>query len=303
MLGIIISIIATAIISVLIANWQMKKNKIVHFTINSYDIGKGLSDEFPEFKLQFDGETLSKNVSVLKGGFMNTGRNDIEKPEFTLNLPKGCVVKTIKVTPLTNNLKVKATINQEKTNSIQFVIEGIFISDEYFEYTAIVEVPKEIGNLVDKLTFQHRIKNTEKINNAYVGQYQRVAKRKKHVNIVTFCYTLLFIPLILLLCLYPKMQFKVVQKDTNKEVEIHVNSQSKLIVCKPNTILFPLGKSITPEEFENNYRVDTITAFKLSSDSISIVVMFGLSILLFVTLLLIEHMKGNGHIIKVLNKK
>ena len=50
MITAIISIIAGAIISYFIAKWQMKKNKIVHFSINSYDIGKGLSDEFPEFK-------------------------------------------------------------------------------------------------------------------------------------------------------------------------------------------------------------------------------------------------------------
>lgn len=295
----ILSIIAGGIITYLIARWQMMKNKIVHFSINSYDIGKGLSDEFPEFNLQFDGETLSKNVSVLKGGFMNTGKNDIDKPVFTLDLPKECVVKTIKVAPSTDKLDVKATINQETTNSIQFVVDGIFISDEYFEYTAIVEVPKEIGNLVDELSFQHRIKNTEKIKSTYIGHYQRNAKRRKIVNRVTLVYIILFIPLILLLCMYPKIQFKVFQNDTNKEVEIHVNSQSNLIVCEPNTILFPFGKSITPEEFENNYRVDTITTFKLSSDSIYIIVMFVLSLLIFILL----HLSGNGHVIKVLNKK
>lgn len=86
----IISIILSAIIAFFIAKWQMKKNKIVHFSINSYDIGKGLSNEFPEFQLHYDGENLSNNVMVLKGGFMNVGRNDIDalkgdadiKPKF-----------------------------------------------------------------------------------------------------------------------------------------------------------------------------------------------------------------------------
>ena len=65
------------IASYIFAKWQMTKNKIVHFSINSYDIGKGLSDEFPDFKLLFGEDVLVDNVMVLKGGFMNTGKNDI----------------------------------------------------------------------------------------------------------------------------------------------------------------------------------------------------------------------------------
>ena len=76
MVGIIISVISTAIISIAIANWQMKKNKVVHFYVNSYDIGKGLSNEFPDFQLHYGGKQLVDNVKVLKGGFMNIGRND-----------------------------------------------------------------------------------------------------------------------------------------------------------------------------------------------------------------------------------
>ena len=46
----ILSIIVSSIIAFFIAKWQMKKNKIVHFSVNSYDIGKGLSNEFPDFQ-------------------------------------------------------------------------------------------------------------------------------------------------------------------------------------------------------------------------------------------------------------
>ena len=74
----ILSIIVSSIITFFIAKWQMKKNKIVHFSVNSYDIGKGLSNEFPDFQLHYGGEDLTDNVMVLKGGFMNTGRNDID---------------------------------------------------------------------------------------------------------------------------------------------------------------------------------------------------------------------------------
>ena len=57
---------------------QTKNREITHFSINSYDIGKGLSDVFPEFQLQFNGENLVEDVKVLKGGFINTGNKGLD---------------------------------------------------------------------------------------------------------------------------------------------------------------------------------------------------------------------------------
>ena len=170
MLLTIILFVVGLIASYFIAKWQMKKNKIVHFTIKSYDIGKGLRDEFPEFELHFSGETLSKDVKVIKGGFINIGKNDIEGAEFNLVLPDGCIIKTIKIAPTDDNLIVNASVAPDKKHIIRFTINGIFISDEHFEYTAIVEVPEEIDDIADKMLFQHRIKNTEKIKKIYIGE-------------------------------------------------------------------------------------------------------------------------------------
>ena len=103
MLTTIIFFVLGLIASYYIARWQMKKNRIVHFSINSYDIGKGLINEFPEFQLHYDGKVLANNVMVLKGGFMNTGRNDIDAlkgdSDLKLILPEECAVKTVKVLP------------------------------------------------------------------------------------------------------------------------------------------------------------------------------------------------------------
>ena len=65
MLGIVISVVAGAIIAFLIAKWQMRRNKIIHYTLNSYDIGKGLSDEFPEFELHYNNRKIEGNLRVL----------------------------------------------------------------------------------------------------------------------------------------------------------------------------------------------------------------------------------------------
>ena len=126
MLLTIILFIIGLIASYYIAKWQMKKNKIVHFSINSYDIGKGLSDEFPDFKLHFGNEVLADNVMVLKGGFMNVGRNDITglkgENDIKLILPDECKVKAFTKSPSTEDLKVSVNKDNEKDNILNFGI-------------------------------------------------------------------------------------------------------------------------------------------------------------------------------------
>lgn len=163
----IISIIVSSIIALLIAKWQMSRKKIVHFFINSYDIGKGLSLEFPEFRLTFNGEVLSNNVCVIKGGLMNVGVKDIDglkgNSDITMNLPQGCTVKSIKVLPSNEKLYIQTEFCD---NTIDFGINELFVTDEYLEYSAIVE---NIDNPYD-IKFSHRIKDTKKeIENIIIG--------------------------------------------------------------------------------------------------------------------------------------
>ena len=48
-----IGIIATVVVTWYFTKKQMSKNEITHFSINSYDVGKRLHDEFPAFQLQY----------------------------------------------------------------------------------------------------------------------------------------------------------------------------------------------------------------------------------------------------------
>lgn len=185
----ILSVIAGGIITYLIAKWQMKKNRIDHYFINSYDIGKGLTDMFPEFKLHYGNEVLSNNVRVLQGGFMNTGRNDIGEDDkqtfFSLILPERCCVKAVQLSPLVNGLCVNSNINENEKNKIVFSVDGLFKSDECFDYSAIIEVPDNIGDLENSLCFDHRILNTERISNVFIGQTKRKDRRRaKWISII-----------------------------------------------------------------------------------------------------------------------
>lgn len=122
----------------------MKKNEISHFSINSYNVGKGLHDEFEKFQISYDKEIIENEVQVIKGGFVNIG-NDITNltgdSDIRMTLPKECTIKEINVKPVStdNELLVNARIDKEHPNLIHFGINKDFMTDEAFKYTAIIE--------------------------------------------------------------------------------------------------------------------------------------------------------------------
>lgn len=265
----IISIILTTLFAILITWYftrkQMKKNEITHFSINSYDIGKGLSDEFPEFKLHFEDDILADNVMILKGGFMNTGRNDINAlkgdRDIKLILPEGCTLKAVKVTPSTEELIVSTNKNNE--NVIPFGIAELFKSNEFFLYTAIVETSKEIKDISGMLKFQHRILNTE-IKNTHVGFSNVFVRRKTYkwfkraIAILSLLF-LLFIPL----SISYKMEYEVYDNTTNKQVKLYIDRNSQIHVADNRIIPYIYeGETISKEEMKNNYRICPVTTFK-----------------------------------------
>lgn len=199
LMNFIAGVIMTIVIGVIIAKWQMRKNRISHVYFNSYDIGKGLTSEFPEFSLTFNGEPLLNDVRVLKGEFVNVGRDDIDAfngySDIRLILPEECHIKDIKVKPSNEELIVVPNKDDTKENVVSFGISKFMRPNEFFSYTIIFEVSDDVENIHDKLQFYHRIKGTEneiKSSNSY----------QKSINKVRSVYYFAYIALFLLsLCL------------------------------------------------------------------------------------------------------
>lgn len=262
MLLTIILFIIGLIASYFIARWQMKKNKIVHFLINSYDIGKGLSDDFPAFKLHFGDEVLADNVMVLKGGFMNIGRNDITglkgENDMKLILPNECKVKAIMIQPSTDGLEVNAYKDNEKENILKFGISEVFKTDEFFRYTAIVETSEEIDD--NKIRFQHRIINTDNIENISIGNGTKPLRKKRFIYSVA--YIVFLCVLQFTISLYPGVEYEIYEKGTNKEVSVRIDPSSNIHVSDGINLPFISSSVISCKEFKNNYKIETNTEFK-----------------------------------------
>lgn len=298
----IISVFVSAIIAYVIARWQMKRNKIVHFSISSNDIGKGLSSEFPEFHLTYKNESLANDVEVLKGGFMNVGRKDIDgfkgDADIQLILPKGSVLKAINISPSSKELKINAKKDNKKDNIIHFGICDIFMKDEYFEYTAIVEVNKDINNLHDNLNFRHRIKNTEKIKNTYIGQsYKKINTKRKLIRYFLILTLIIAVVFLIFYSFYSPLRCKIYDNSTNEAVKICMDPFSNLYIMDN---LINMHK-ISIEDFQNFYRISPILDRKWEEYALTILylILMVIYIILMYLLLIVK----NSHIINILKKQ
>ena len=304
MLGIIFSIIVTAVISIIIARWQIKKNRIVHFYSNSYDIGKGLSNEFPDFQLHYGGEKLVDDVKVLKGGFMNIGRKDIDglKGEYDIKLilPEGCKIKAFTISPSTEDLVVTANNDKENDNILCFGVNDVLKTDEYFKYSAIVEAPKDIKYLYDKLKFHHRILNTEKIRNVYLGQQRPLFSKKIITGLISIMVLLSII--FIYVYSYQKLQYRVCQKSNDKEVKIYLDPFSNIHVDEGMTIPYISGTRISSDKLKKDYKIVPVMEFKWDHPEI-ISLIIGVAAMLFYVIFIYYLFYGkNGHIIKVIRE-
>lgn len=293
----IISIIAAFFISYIFYKWQMKKNSIIHFTTNTYDIGTGLNKNFPNFKLTYDGNELFNSVRVLKGGFMNNGKKDIpNNPSFDLILPDKCCVKAIIITPSDPSIVINQSIDDTKKNIVHFRIEGIFKSDEYIEYTAIVETPEYMGDLDDELRINHRIVNTEKIKNIFIGSIRAHTETRRLKKRLMIGYIIVISILNCWACLNPYMNIKVYDNISNEKVTIHVSPKSNLY---EGNVFW--GKKISKEDLASNYHITPETTY---NEYIPRVYVYG-GTTLIITLLFLFSMfdfSGKNHVIKVLAK-
>lgn len=299
----IAGVIISVIIGVIIAKWQMKKNEITHFSINSYDVGKGLHNEFPKFQLIYEDKEIANEVQVLKGGFLNSGRNDIiglkNNSDINLILPKGCSLKDIKIKKISNDLEVAACINKKAPNVINFAINDEFMAGESFEYTAIIEATEEIRNLHRKIRFKHRIPNTSKIRDEFIisEELQKSSSvtakilspllKERSMGFLSIVASLLF-GFFSLFCFFAQsVRYSVIEKETNTEYSLFMTANSQLYITDNVFLPFLDKKPITKDELNDKYIITTRTPnSRVSVSSVMGVILAFLSLIYFLSVFL-----------------
>ncbi len=257
-ISIIISVLATYLVTWYFTKKQMKKNEITYFSINSYDVGKGLHDEFPSFQLNYKGEELHNEVHVLKGGFVNTGK-DISNlkgdSELSIILPKDSTLKDIHIQKSNPRLEVDYKYDEKQSDIIDFCISGDFMQNEGFNFSAIIETTELLDPLFTVLELKYRIPNTN-LKEEYTAQ---VYKPRKGLGFFFILAGMVMLFLCLILLNGQSVQYIVHEKNTNKEVELYQSFSSQLYISEKDSF-FPLlsGKKITKEDFLENYRISPV---------------------------------------------
>jgi hypothetical protein len=193
----VISILFSILISIVVTRYytkiQMKKKEVTHFLINSYDVGKGLKDVFPEFSISYKNEVLAKHVRVYEGCFMNTGNKDVynnDNIEIQMAFPKDYIVKAVNVDPSSDDLIVNV-ITSENSNKVIFLVKELFKTNKRFKYSAIVECPNDIAATNSDLVFEHKLPDT--VINDGDKLYENRKKRQLFI-LILFTPFLSFIP-------------------------------------------------------------------------------------------------------------
>ena len=209
LISILASLIGGGLITYLVALWQMKRNKISHLVLKSFDIGRGLRNVFPAFRLSYNNEELDGYVRVLSGCFINDCRNDISTSEdyqvIKLILPKSCRIKDINVsTSSKEEFSVSARVDLSNKNIIVFSLPKVFKSKEYFKYSSIYENPEDIRFIRSKIKIEHRIPNVSINYNPSRGSilFDMIISRLANNSFLIFFKFIIFVNIILLIAVF-----------------------------------------------------------------------------------------------------
>ena len=177
------------ILTVIFGVKAIRKPKIKHFEINSYEIGEGLMKEFPDLNISYGGTLIKNNFTVLKGGFISSGK-DITGDNIwvEMTLPTGCKIIGRNIKTSDEYLKVTPTIDH---NRVHFDIGTQFLHNDIFIYSLIVESTEKKDDLFDCLSFKHRLKDSPKIKN--YGFVYIMSKQEYRVCLISWVILNIFV--------------------------------------------------------------------------------------------------------------
>ena len=159
----VLGIIATIIVTHYYTKKQMAKNQISHFAIQTYNLGRGVKEVFPEFLMMYNGMALEKYTRFCEGRFKNTGNKDIHGNDelgFSLIFPDHYSIKAIDVTATTEELTIRHEIDKERNNIIHFFFKNLLRTGEEFKYSVLLDSSENDNNPFGKLRFSNRIPDT-----------------------------------------------------------------------------------------------------------------------------------------------
>ena len=181
-------------------------------------------DRYPKLNVSYDNKKIVNNFTVIEGGFINTG-SDINSKDadikFNLILPEKCQIIAVNIKTSNDKLKVIPSIDNSDNNILHYEIEKLFLQNDSFIYSIIVESGEAIENIGEKLFFEHRMYKTKKITELKSIIFKGIPSKKEEIICIIVS---------LLLALYTAYLSTIRYKDIDHPYELSTLF-SLLFVC------------------------------------------------------------------------
>lgn len=174
--------------AILVAFRSIKSVEITYIEDRCISLIDDITQSFSELNISYKNQAVSKNLVLLKGYLINTGRKDISEEmveeDISLNLPDDFEWLDCKIVDTSKSLK--ASISKIDKSRIELDI-GLWKIKEYCRFDALAKVPvieldedklelngeKPNERLWKALTFTHRIADLSKIQVTEVPQMSK----------------------------------------------------------------------------------------------------------------------------------
>lgn len=283
--------------------------KITFVNEQMIELFSAVGNSLDKLAVTYDGKNVDENLVLMNGAFINSGRTDIgpnmvEKP-ITLKLPDGYKWLTAKVV----NSAIEANLEFVNENTI-LINTGLFRCGEFVRFHALAQVPADdktdqsiSKRLRSVLKFEHRITNTQKINETDVKNKitsKKELKKKGIPYLVMFVVTIALAIFAIYTGIPQRLVFPYLV-DTNKTEYVNIKTHANDDSVEINSIESDFSKKLSFDNFINEVKGKPKLEKEKAKEMISLILMIGTQILLVAFLLgmhIFEYMR-NRRILKI----
>lgn len=230
--------------------------KITFLKLDCINFYNNLISQFDNMQILHNKKGVDNNLVFMSGAFVCTGVKDINgSNKVILTLPEGCKWIDTKVVKHTDGLISR--FSKSGTHPTKATLEfELFREKEFITCNALVEVDKNISpeKLIDKISFTHRIENTDDIE---IGEYHKY-KNKPYLLWIKGIAMLVLLIGIAVSCFYIDKGNKLMYMNTASnemysayvDKDLNVNLRTNSLI---NTLFYRNDKVVSIDELERNY--------------------------------------------------
>lgn len=264
-----IGLVATVffgIVSIWLTIWLIRRKKrpceILFLATDCINLYNKLSIGLESLELRANNKKIDNDLLFFSGVFVCNGNSDIKGDNhlLTLSLPDKCRWADIKVSSLSDGLVASVSIIPDKQGEANLVFDQ-FRMGEFINIKGLVECQnkdalKPLYNFHHKISFNHRIEDTEKVR---ISEFPRSQMKLVRFILSQIPFILMFIVTLFFLFIIPNVSpISFQNRENKKEYFAHSLNNGSIEVWeieKRNEIFSNNKIKMTPQMFKGLYTI------------------------------------------------